>query len=395
LKLPIFKTILTRLSEPRKFIQVLLGPRQVGKTTLALQVAEQLKHPNHYASADIAMLQDQSWLQTQWEIGRQRAQGNKLVLLIIDEVQKIQNWSATIKGLWDEDSRRGINLLVLLLGSSPWLMQRGLTESLAGRFEILPVTHWGFKEMKSAFGWTVDEYVFFGGYPGAAPFADPTDMSRWANYINDSLIETTLSRDILLMTQVNKPALLRRLFHLGCMYSGQILSYTKMLGQLQDVGNTSTLSHYLDLLSGAWVLTGLDKFAKQSFRRRASSPKFQVFNTALMSTQMGVEFETLRRNREQWGRLVESCVGAHLLSSTRQSATQLHYWKDGNYEVDFVLKRGEDVVAIEVKSGRKKEVVSGLDRFVSSFKPKRHFVVGKNGIPLDEFLITPAKHWFA
>lgn len=389
-KRPIFSQLLKRVQEQRRFIQVLLGPRQVGKTTLALQVTEVLDKPFHFISADTATLQDLAWLQQQWETARQKIVKGKGCLLIIDEIQKIAHWSDLIKSLWDADSRNGVDLSVILLGSSPWLVQKGLTESLAGRFEVIPVTHWSFNEMSQFFGWSLDQYAYFGGYPGAAPLADINDTSRWVNYINDSLIETTISRDILLMTQINKPALLRRLFHLGCMYSGQMLSYTKMLGQLQDTGNTTTLAHYLDLLSGAGLIQGLQKFATQEVRQRGSSPKFAVFNTALMSAQSNKTFKEAREDHTFWGRLIESMIGAHLLNSIRGTQIELFYWREGDKEVDFVLKYGDSITAIEVKSGSNHHIKrSGIDGFVKEFKPNRMVLVGDLGISVSDFLTTP------
>lgn len=271
---PIYKSLLSRLKEPRKFLQVLAGPRQVGKTTLIRQVIDTLKVPSHYASADEPTLKSAVWIEQQWEIGRLNAMksGKKEeALLVLDEVQKVSGWSEIVKRLWDEDTANKTQLKVVLLGSSPLLIHRGLTESLAGRFEIIPITHWSFSEMKDAFGWNVEQFIYFGGYPGAAGLID--DQERWSRYIIDSLIETTISRDILLMTRVDKPALIRRLFLLGCDYSGQILSYQKMLGQLQDAGNTTTLAHYLELLAGAGMLTGLQKFAGKQIKQRGTSPK--------------------------------------------------------------------------------------------------------------------------
>ncbi len=346
-KRPIFGELVGRLQEPRKFIQVLLGPRQVGKTTLALQVSKTLHKPSHYISADLATLQNVAWIQQQWEVARSLVKPNHGALLIIDEVQKIPHWSDAIKALWDQDSRNQVDLSVMILGSSPWLMQKGLSESLAGRFEIIPITHWPFREMHDHFGWSLNKYLYFGGYPGAATLADEEDPSRWANYINESLIETTISRDILLMTQVNKPALLRRLFQLGCNYSGQILSYSKMLGELQDAGNTTTLAHYLDLLSGAGLLSGIQKFSNQHVRQKASSPKFSVFNTALMSAQSGKTFIQAREDRAYWGRLVESAVGAYLLNATRGTQIEVFYWREGDMEVDFVLREGNSITAMK------------------------------------------------
>ncbi len=312
---PIFQDLIKRAKESRKFIQILLGPRQVGKTTLATLLEKELHLPTHSASADVVTLEDLSWIQLQWETARALAKKNKSALLIIDEVQKIPNWSALIKKLWDEDTKNRTNLKVIILGSSPWLVQKGLTESLAGRFEILHVTHWSYSEMQKFFDWDINQYIFFGGYPGPSNLI--SDLPRWLNYINDSLIETTISRDILLMTQVNKPILLRRLFQLGCIYSSQILSYQKMVGQLQDAGNTTTLANYLELLSGAGLLTGINKFANQQVRVKRTSPKFQVLNTALMSAQSGKTFEEAQIDREFWGRLTESAIGAHLLKRAR------------------------------------------------------------------------------
>ena len=389
-KRPIFDLIVKRMEEPRHFIQVLLGPRQVGKTTLALQVTDYLKKPSHFISADTATLQGLSWLQKEWEVARQKVKKGLGCILVIDEVQKIPNWSDVIKSLWDHDTRNKINLSVMILGSSPWLVQKGLTESLAGRFEIIPITHWSFVEMNKVFGWSLDKYTYFGGYPGAASLADEKDQARWKNYINDSLIETTISRDILLMSRINKPVLLRRLFQLGCLYSSQMLSYTKMLGQLHDSGNTTTLAHYLELLSGAGLLTGLQQFSKKVVRSRGSSPKFQVLNTALMSAQSEKSFTDSNQDRAYWGRLTESVIGAHLLNSIRGTQIELFYWRKGDKEVDFVLKRGDSITAIEVKSNNSESINrSGLNLFVKEFSPNKVLIVGNQGIPIEDFLKSP------
>jgi hypothetical protein len=227
------RVLAARLAEPRRFVQVVAGPRQVGKTTLVRQVTDGLRCPVVTASADEPTLRGPDWIETQWEAARLRVAAGGAVL-VLDEVQKIPGWSETVKRLWDEDTRRRANLRVVLLGSAPLLIQRGLTESLAGRFETIRLGHWSFVEMEAAFGWSLEQYVFYGGYPGAAPLV--ADPPRWTRYVLDALVETTISRDVLLLTRVDKPALLRRLFELGCRYSGQVLSYTKMLGQLHDAG---------------------------------------------------------------------------------------------------------------------------------------------------------------
>ncbi|MDH3974211.1 MAG: ATP-binding protein [Deltaproteobacteria bacterium] len=391
-KRPIFYTLLERLSEARRFIQVLSGPRQTGKTTISRQIMEACGMLSHYASADEPMLKDRIWVEQQWEAARLKERQKGKVLLILDEVQKIPNWSETVKRLWDEDSARKRSLYVVLLGSSPLLMQRGLTESLAGRFEVLPVTHWSYGEMRDAYGWDLEKYIFYGGYPGAAPVVD--DYQRWTAYIINSLIETSISRDIMLMTRIDKPVLLRLLFDLGCSYSGQVLSYQKMVGQLQDAGNTTTLAHYLNLLEGAGLLTGLQKYAGQKVRRRSSSPKLQVLNTALMTTSSGLTFDEARKDCDYWGRLVESAVGAALANGIRGSNIKLFYWAGRNKEVDFVLCRGKELVAIEVKSGRRKAVLPGIEAFEREFPLKKKLLVGAQGISLEDFFITKPEALF-
>lgn len=381
-----------RLKEKRRFMQVLAGPRQVGKTTLVRQVMAASKLPSQYASADEPTLRDRTWLEQQWDIARLKAADNKSgALLVLDEIQKVTDWSRAVKLLWDADTYSGVPLKVVLLGSSPLLIQSGLTESLAGRFEIIVAPHWSFNEMREAFGWGLENYVFYGAYPGAAELIE--DPERWRRYILDSLIETTISRDILLLTRVDKPALLRRLFQLGCAYSGQILSYQKMLGQLMDAGNTTTLAHYLELLYGAGMLAGLSKYAHGQVRQRGSSPKLQVMNTALMSAQDHRSLKEARQDGDHWGRLVESCVGAHLLNSSLGTNIQVTYWRERNQEVDFVLKQGKATVAVEVKSGGRREVFPGMEAFARQFKPHRQLQVGGQGIPVEEFLSKPAAHW--
>jgi len=389
-----FYTLLKRIQEPRRFIQVLAGPRQAGKTTIARQVMEAVEIPVHFATADEPTLRDHPWVAQQWEISRLKLNEKnrkKSALLILDEVQKVTGWSEVVKRLWDEDTRSDLPLKVILLGSSPLLVQKGITESLAGRFEIIPVIHWSYVEMKGAFGWDLEEYILYGGYPGAAALIE--DHDRWARYIIDSLIETTISRDILLLTRVDKPALLRRLFQLCCDYSGQVLSYQKMLGQLHDAGNTTTLAHYLDLLNGAGLITGLSKFSGKRIRQRSSSPKIQVLNTALMSAPSHLTLEEAQQDHEYWGRLVESAVGAHLVNGGREKNVEVYYWLDRNQEVDFVLSARGHLVAIEVKTGRRRERLSGMDAFSKTFKVKRQLPVGSGGIPIKEFLETPIEHW--
>jgi hypothetical protein len=314
---PQAKALAGRLAEPRRVMPVVAGPRQVGKTTLVQQVVASSRLSQVFASADEPALRGAEWIAQQWEAARLASAdaGRAGAVLVLDEIQKIPGWSETHKRLWDEDTRRGLPLKVVLLGSAPLLIARGLTESLAGRFELLHLPHWSLAEMRAAFGWSLDKYVFFGGYPGAAPLIG--EPARWARYVLDALAETSISRDVLLLTRIDKPALLRRVFDLACRYSGQVLSYTKMLGQLQDAGNTTTLAHDLKLLAAAGMVTGLHKFAGDTARSRASSPKLQVLNTALMTAPSGLALAEVRADGELWGRLVESCIGARLANTVR------------------------------------------------------------------------------
>jgi predicted AAA+ superfamily ATPase len=383
--------ILTRrLQEPRRFLQIVTGPRQVGKTTLVEQVFAETGLPHLIVSADEPTLRDAGWLAAQWEQARllasRQASG---ALLAIDEVQKVSGWSETVKRMWDEDSRTGLPLRVILLGSAPLLIRRGLTESLAGRFETVPLPHWSFTEMQEAFGFSLNDYLFFGGYPGAAALA--TDPIRWRRYILDALVETTIGRDILLLARVEKPALLRRLFELGCQTSGQILSFTKMLGQLQDAGNTVTLAHYLDLLTEAGMLTGLGKYAGHAARRRGSSPKFQVFNTALLSAVSDARPTDITTDADFRGRLVESAIGSHLVNAEACGICSVHYWRDRGREVDFVISDSRTLVAIEVKSGRRRDALPGLQAFDQAFRPQRRLLVGGDGMPIEVFLKLPVQ----
>lgn len=390
---PYAKVLAKRLREPRRFIQAVAGPRQVGKTTLVHQVLAGGGSHTHYASADEPTLKDSAWIEAQWETARLLATdgGRAGAVLAMDEIQKIPSWSETVKRLWDSDTRARLPLKVIILGSAPLLMQHGLTESLAGRFEILHLPHWSFPEMNTCFGFTFDDYIYFGAYPGAAPLVK--EPARWSRYIKDAFIETTIARDVLLLTRVDKPALLRRLFELGCRYSGQVLSYNKMMGQLQDAGNTTTLAHYLDLLASAGMLVGLQKYSGAAVNRRGSSPKLQVLNTALMTAQSGLSQKELRSDGESWGRLVESAVGAHLANVSSTGLSELFYWRERNREVDFVIKAGRTLVAIEVKSGRRRDSLPGLKAFVEAYPKARPLLIGGDGITVKDFLSMPVEKW--
>lgn len=385
IKRTLLQLVANRIKEERRFMQVLAGPRQVGKTTLVLQLLNEPGIQGLYAAADDISGVGQAWIELQWENARQqlKTSGDGSFVLVIDEIQKIPGWSETVKKLWDADSREGTKLHVILLGSSRLLLQTGMTESLAGRFETTYIGHWSLAEMQEAFGWSAEQYAWFGGFPGAASLI--ADEARWKSYISNSLAETSISKDILMMSRVDKPALMRRLFDLGCSYSGQMLSFNKILGQLLDAGNTTTLSHYLDLLDSAGLLGGLEKFSRDQARKRSSSPKFQVHNTAFMSALHPFDFRMILENPEKWGRIVESAIGAHLINNAYSQGYSLFYWREGNYEVDFVLEHKGRVIAMEVKSGYSIRT-AGLVQFRKHYPDSKIMLVGKDGISWKDFL---------
>jgi predicted AAA+ superfamily ATPase len=380
----IFDELTSRLAEPVPRIQVVSGPRQVGKTTVLQQALGALERPSHYASADDPTLRDAAWLEAQWEEGRRLSRARRGgAILAVDEIQKVNGWAESVKRLWDEDRRTDVPLSVVLLGSAALLVQRGLSESLTGRFELIRASHWSFGEMRDAFGFSLDEFLHFGGYPGAASLVE--DEGRWVAYVLDAIVETTVSRDLLLLTRVDKPALLRSLFRLVCDYSAQIVSYQKLTGQLQDAGNTTTLAHYLDLLAAAGLAVGLEKYAPGKVRQRRSTPKLLALDTALVSATSGRTFAEARDDPEHWGRLVETAVGAQLVAR-RDPRAEILYWRHRGKEVDFVIERGSQLTAVEVKSGRRRDSLPGMAAFDDAYGAARKILVGAGGTPIESFL---------
>lgn len=373
-------------------MQVLAGPRQVGKTTLIRQVLQDIEVPHSMEVADAIDPNDSDWIRRVWEGARttMKLRDESEYLLVIDEIQKIENWSEMVKREWDSDTINQVNLKVVLLGSSRLLLKRGLSESLAGRFELIHLGHWSYKEMRDAFGVSLDEYIYYGGYPGTAHMIG--DEKRWRKYVKDSLVAPAIEKDVLMTSNIYKPALMTQLFELGCSYSAEILSLTKLMGQLQDAGNVTTLAGYLEILDQCTLLTGLQKYANDDARKRNSIPKFQVYNNALLTAYKGRSFVADRTDPTIWGRWVESAVGAHLLSRAEEVGYQVYYWRKvgknrggKDEEVDYVIVNNGEVTAIEVKSGRR-GMNSGIPTFVEAFHPKHSFVVGSGGVLLEDFL---------
>ena len=376
--------LIMRLQEPRRTIQVVAGPRQVGKTTLVKQVLQQLSTPSRFFNADGVEPDDKDWIATRWEEVRALMHFNQYqeIVLVIDEVHKINNWSEQVKREWDADTFNDVNIKVVLLGSSRLLLKKGLTESLAGRFEMLSMTHWSFQEMQEAFGWDINQYVYFGGYPGSAPYVN--NEARWRKYMRESIIAPAIEKDVLQTTYIYKPALMHQLFHLGCAYSGELLSYNKMLGLLQDAGNATTLVNYLEVLGESKLLTGLPKYVMDASRKYRTIPKLQVYNNALLTALTeGVSYEKVFTDPQLWGRWVESAVGCYLLDKADELDCDLFYWREDNEEVDFVLRRADKLLAIEVKSG-KRQSNSGLSTFRQMYNPQHSLVVGGQALPLED-----------
>jgi len=378
------KQLQGRLLEPRRFLQIVVGPRQTGKTTAVGQALGAVGLPVHAVSADDPTILGLEWIRREWDAARRlQRQTDGPVVLVIDEIQKIRQWSGIVKLLWDEDTRLGVPLLVVLTGSSPLLLQRGLAESLMGRFEVLFCPHWSLAECEAAFGYTLDDFLYFGGYPGAASLRN--DEARWVRYLGMSIVEPTISQDVLALEEVRKPALLRSLFMLGAAYSAQELSLTKVQGQLTDAGNTTTLATYLNLLSKAGVLCGLPKFAKTALAVRQSSPRFMVYDTSLMTYATGAARERLLSDPTTRGHLVESAVGANLLARGQSEGFDVFYWRERANEVDFVIQKGQAVTAIEVKSGGIKKPHGSL-AFMAAFPAAKGLLIGSADCPLDAFL---------
>ena len=403
-------TLLSRLREPPRHIIALFGPRQTGKTRLVRQALYRTdRHPLYHTLDELEAAEsvlpeteptlpvprkpDAEWLVRTWQHARQEADRRPTgAVLALDEIQAIPQWSSTVKALWDADRASGRNMHVIVLGSAPLLIQTGLTESLAGRFESISVGHWSFQEMADAFNFDLAEYIYFGGYPGGARFI--RDEPRWRDYVLNALVKPNIERDILAMTRVDKPALLKQLFALGTDYTGQILSYSKMLGQLQEAANATTLVRYLDLLSQAGLLAGFPRYSGSSQQIRASTPKLNVLNTALATANSPYTFAEAQADRTFWGRLVESTVGAHILN-TAASSIRAYYWRQSQLEVDFVLQRGPRIIAIEVKSGQQRQRrLAGMDAFSRKYKPHRAMLVGDGGTPVADFLTSPLDRWF-
>lgn len=385
----------SRMAEPRRRMQIVMGPRQVGKSTLVGQFTEGVSVPFDFFAADGVNRFDSSWIPNKWQQVRMRMDihSEQEHILIIDEVQKIRGWSEQVKKEWDEDSRSHRNLKVILLGSSRLLLQKGLEESLEGRFETIKMGYWDWQEMHEAFGFSMDEYVYFGGFPGLAP--DIQDEDRWRNLMEDSIISPILTRDIHEIEEIRNPALLRQVFELACIESAKELSLTKMQGTMNS-GTVPTIKNYLDILNKSMIVQPLQNYSPSRVKEKQSVPKMQVFNNAFRNRFGTFSFDEARVDPAEWGRLVESAVGAHLANRAMTDDYELFYWRnERRQECDYVLRKGQALVAIEVKSGSVDKTV-GFEKFKEQFADKvtAAFIVGPHALPLDDFFIMDLKSLF-
>ncbi|MBU1016927.1 MAG: ATP-binding protein [Patescibacteria group bacterium] len=383
----LYDNLLKSLTGNANFIQVVVGPRQVGKTTLVLQILKRWEGPKLYETADIPGTPPLLWLEKIWNQARDIPQTKEDTLLVVDEVQKIPHWSEMVKKLVDEDKRTKRKIRVVLLGSSSLLVQKGLQESLAGRFELHRHYQWSYPECQKAFGLTLPEYFFFGGYPGGLIIRN--DFARWSGYIRDSLIESVLAKDILLTSPVSKPALLRQTFSLAVGHPAQIISYQKMLGSLIDAGNVTTIASYLRLLASSFLIIPLERYSGSVMRQRGSQPKIVVLDNSLISSTNNMSKEEFLLDSSWRGRVTENAVGAKLWVETEKIGGKLFYWRERDKEVDYVVKIGKDIFAVEVKSGVVKEKpTSGLEFFLKKYPRANGIVIGKQ-ISLLDFFNTP------
>jgi len=385
----VFYPLVQRLHSPRCRIQVLFGPRESGKTTLAQQAIQAFAGRATYVSSDGPTAIDAFDLEQKWELARLECRRSGRWLLILDEVQRTAGWSAVARRLRDGDAGEGLDLRVLMIGSSMPLLDAGLKSDLQGLYDMTPTGHWSYAEIQERFGWTLDQYIYFGGYPRTAEML--ANEEGWRAFLLEQVIETALARDVLLSAQVAKPSLLRSFFRLACTHSAEVLSFQKMTTQLPGAGNTTTLSGYLELLQGAGLVRGLQKFDDGEERKRGSIPKLQVFNSGLATALSGWTYESARGDGDRWGRLVESAIGAHLANAAvTGEIDDLCYWRERNRDVAFVIRAGNRIVALDVKAGQRKISMPGIEVFARAFRPYRRLEVGAEGIPVEEFLrISP------
>jgi uncharacterized protein len=369
-----------RLTEPAPgHVQVLTGPRQVGKTTLLLELAKHWGKRALYAAADTPEASLPGWWEQQWQRAEQLAQSRGAVLLI-DEIQYLAHWSRLLKAGIDRVRRERIALHVVVSGSSSLHIGKGARETMAGRYERLQLLHWSAAEIAERFGVTaskaVEQTVQYGSYPGAVSLL--SDLTRWREYVRQSIMEPAVGRDLMMLETIRKPALLRQVFALCTGHPAEIISLQKLCGQLTDKGSLETVAHYLHVLEEAYLVAAVPKYSEKALRQRAAPPKLIVLNNAFLGATSNRLPPQPDAEPERWGRWVENACLAHAWNAGQQVC----YWRAEPYEVDMVLDGSWGRWAIEVKSGP--YALNDLDGLLEFCRRNRQFSPAVLCAPGDE-----------
>ncbi len=364
-----------RLAEPAPGrIQLLAGPRQVGKTTLLLELAERHGKVAIYAAADGPEAALPGFWERLWSRAEGTASTEGRALVLLDEAHVLHDWAGHLKREWDRLRRGKLPVQVVATGSSALRLAHGSRESLAGRFERITLTHWSASSLAEVFGVPPTEackiLVEMGSYPGAFEFRK--DSPRWSAYVRDAILEPAVGRDILALAAVRKPALLRQVFGVAASAPTQILSLQKIQGQLQDRGALETIAHYLALLEEAFLVATLQKHSTRPARQRSAPPKVVPLNNALLAVMDPRGIPDRTREPERWGVWVENACLAHAWNAGQR----VNYWREEPLEVDGVLEGGWGAWAIEVKTGRiSASDLKGLGEFVRRHPKFRPLIV--------------------
>ncbi len=370
--------LLTRLAEPAPGrIQLVTGPRQVGKTTLLLDLAAERADRALYAAADAPEATLPGYWERFWADAEARAASGPLAVLL-DEVHLLPSWAAALKGQWDRFGRRRIPIHIIATGSSALRVTHGSRESLAGRFERLAFAHWSAGALAATFRMAdadaARQAVLFGTYPGASPLTG--DEARWRAYVRDAIIDPAIGRDVLALGQVRRPALLRQVFAVAAGSPAAIVSLQKIQGQLAERGALETVSHYLGLLQEAYLVAALEKFATRATRRRAAPPKLVTLNNALISAVHPDGPPDEGREPARFGAWVENAC----LASAVNHGQRVTYWREEPLEVDAVIDGSWGRLAVEIKTSRfESRDLAGLFEFCRRYPAYLPVVVTRPG----------------
>jgi predicted AAA+ superfamily ATPase len=330
-------------------IQLLSGPRQVGKTTLLLELAEELGAAALYAPADAPEAVLPGFWERLWDQAEEVAGKAGRAVVLLDEAHLVPDWAGRLKGVWDRLRRKKLPIQIVATGSSALRLASGSRESLAGRFERITLTHWSAASLAQVFKLSPEvaalTIVEEGSYPGA--FELRSDRARWSAYLRDAIVGPAIGRDILALAAVRRPALLRQVFGACASSPAQIVSLQKIQGQLQDAGALETIAHYLALLEEAYLVAPIQKYAARAARRRNAPPKLVTLSNALSAAVDPRGAPSQKAEPDRFGAWVENACLAHAWNAGQQ----VSYWREEPLEVDGILEGSWGSWAIEVKTG--------------------------------------------